>query len=126
MRSLLSLSFISISISAKDVFTLPNLVIEPTQCVSLRQGQSCFVNVDISWEVIKTGNYCIYSTQKKTPLKCWSNSNAGHFQQELVVKQNVTFTLKSQNNNISIVSSVLELAWVHKAQPLSHSSWRVF
>ena len=123
---LLSLLFTSISASADDVTTLPKLVIKPKQCVSIRQGQNCFVNVDINWQVVKTGDYCLYSTQESTALKCWSNSNIGNFQVDFIVNQNVTFILKSQTNNVPIVSSVLELAWVHKTQRLSHSSWRVF
>jgi hypothetical protein len=123
---LLSLLLISISASADEVTTLPKLAIKPTQCVSMRQGQDCFVNVDVSWQVDKKGDYCLYSTQASTPLKCWSNSHIGNFQADIFVTQNVTFTLKSQNNNVSIISSVLELAWVHTTQRLSHSSWRVF
>ncbi len=123
---LLSLLLISISASADEVTTLPKLAIKPTQCVSMRQGQDCFVNVDVSWQVVQKGDYCLYSTQASTPLKCWSNSHIGNFQADIFVTQNVTFTLKSQNNNVSIISSVLELAWVHTTQRLSHSSWRVF
>lgn len=112
--------------SAEEVAGLPTLIIKPTQCVSLRQGQKCFVNVDLSWQVAKKGDYCLYSTQQEIAIQCWSHSNIGHFKQELVVEENVTFTLKGQNDNRAIVSSLLELAWVHKAQRLSHSSWRVF
>jgi hypothetical protein len=123
---LLSLLLMSISASADEVTTLPKLAIKPTQCVSMRQGQDCFVNVDVSWQVVKKGDYCLYSTKASTPLKCWSNSHIGNFQADIFVTQNVTFTLKSQTNNVSIISSVLELAWVHTTQRLSHSSWRVF
>ena len=82
--------------------------------------------MDVSWQVVKEGDYCLYSTQQSPQLKCWLNSNRGSFQADFVVNQNVTFTLTSQHNNVSIVSSALELDWVHKAQRLSHSSWRVF
>jgi hypothetical protein len=116
----------SVILSAEDVAALPRLTIKPTQCVSLRQGQSCFVTADISWQVAKTDDYCLYSTEKITPLKCWLSVNAGHFIEDIELKENITFTLKAQNDTRSIVSEVLELAWVYKAQRLSHSSWRVF
>jgi hypothetical protein len=44
-------------IAADEVTTLPKLAIQPTQCVSMRQGQDCFVNVDVSWQVVKKGDY---------------------------------------------------------------------
>jgi hypothetical protein len=51
-----------------------------------------------------------------------------------VIDKDVTFTLKSMGDGIGngiengevIISSVLELAWVHKKSRRSHSAWRVF
>ena len=127
VNTITSVSLImSATLSAEDVATLPRLTIKPTQCVSLRQGQSCFVTVDISWQMAKIGEYCLYSTEQTTPLKCWLNIDAGQFIQDIELKENVTFTLKVLNDTRPIVSEVLELAWVYKTQRLSHSSWRVF
>jgi hypothetical protein len=115
---------------ANNASSLAQLTLTPNQCISLHQGQQCFVTVDISWQVSHAGKYCLYSSLQNNKLSCWLMEKSARFKQELVIDKDITFTLKSMDDGIEngevIISTVLELAWVHKKSRLSHSAWRVF
>lgn len=120
----------SMKVYSNETSALPKLILKPSQCVSLHQGQQCFVTVDIRWQVSKPGKFCLYSSLQSNQLNCWTMKKSGQFKQELVIDKDVTFTLKSMGDGISsdevVVSALLELAWVYKESRLSHSAWRVF
>ena len=124
------LLLLSMKVNSNETSSLPKLTIKPNQCVSLHQGQQCVVTVDISWQVSLVGEYCLYSSLQKNKLDCWAMKKSGNFTKELVIEEDVTFTLKSMGDGVEngevIASAVLELAWVHKKSRLSHSAWRVF
>jgi len=120
------LLLLSMKVYSSETSSLPKLTLKPSQCVSLRQGQQCFVTVDISWQVSNAGEYCLYSSLKNNKLNCWTMNKSGYFKQELVIDKDVTFTLKSMSNDKVVASALLELAWVHKKSRLSHSAWRIF
>lgn len=125
---------LSMKVYANETSSLAKLTLTPNQCISLHQGQKCFVTVDISWQMSDAGKYCLYSSLQKNKLTCWSMEKSASFKQKLVIEKDVTFTLKSMGDGIGndtangevIASAVLELAWVHKKSRRSHSAWRVF
>jgi hypothetical protein len=121
---------LSMKVYSNETSNLPKLTLKPSQCVSLHQGQQCFVTVDISWQVSNAGEYCLYSSLQNNKLSCWTMKKSGHFKQELVIEEDVTFTLRLMGDGISndkvVVSALLESAWVYKKNRLSHSAWRVF
>lgn len=121
---------LSMKVYANNASSLAQLTLTPNQCISLHQGQQCFVTVDISWQVSHAGKYCLYSSLQNNKLSCWLMEKSARFKQELVIDKDITFTLKSMDDGIEngevIISTVLELAWVHKKSRLSHSAWRVF
>ncbi len=126
------LCLLSMKVFSNDSTSLPKLTLTPNQCISLHQGQQCFVTVDISWQMTHAGKYCLYSSLQKQKLTCWLMEKSARFKQELVIDKDVTFTLKSMGDGIGIengeviISTVLELAWVHEKSRRSHSAWRVF
>ena len=128
------LCLLSMKVFSQDSSSLPKLTLTPNQCISLHQGQQCFVTVDISWQVARAGKYCLFSSLQKNKLTCWLMEKNANFKQELVINKDVTFTLKSMGDGVDndiengevIASAVLELAWVHKKSRRSHSAWRVF
>jgi len=121
-----SLLCFSMKLYANDIVTLPKLTLKPNQCVSLNQGQKCYVDINIDWQVMNTGEYCLYASHQRSALKCWANVSTGNFQQSLVLEDDIKFTLRVKGDDKFIIATKLELAWVHKKSRLSHSSWRVF
>lgn len=102
------------------------LEISPKQCVAVRQGQDCYVDIKIAWQTNAVGNYCLYSTEQTKPLKCWHQVTTILFKKELVSNKNVTFSLKKQDSTEVLATAQLAMAWVYKKNSRSHSSWRMF
>ena len=121
-----ALSGIFLVSQAKQAQELAELTIKPTKCVSLQQDQTCFVNVKITWRTNKIGDYCLSSSQRSSPLQCWSSTQQGRYSQEVEMTKDVVYTLTNRDGNKVLTSTVLPLAWVYKKEKFSHSSWRIF
>lgn len=121
MMLLVPLSFVTY---ASDIKALMN--ISPEQCVAMSQGQSCYVAVELTWQVDVPGDYCLYSSAQENSLRCWSNVSEGQFTQAFNTKVNLTFHLKQQNATQPLVTSVVKMAWVHKKKGQPRTSWRLF
>ena len=102
------------------------LRIKPSQCVSLRQGQDCYVQLSINWQAPVKGNYCLYSAQGAEAILCWQNQNAGTQQIEIKINGDTRFWLQAQGSDEVVAETLVKQAWVHKKQRLSFSSWRIF
>ena len=101
------------------------LTISPNQCVAIRQGQTCYADVKLTWQTQNKGSYCLYSTQQKKPLQCWQLANNGNYQKEIVANKNVIFQLRTETTERVLTSATLEMAWVYKKNARSHA-WRMF
>lgn len=123
---LFSLSSVFLVAHAQQQESKAELIIKPTKCVSLKQDQVCFVNVDITWRAPETGDYCVSSSQQTEPLQCWSSTQKGQLSQEIEMSKDVIFKLTNDAGDKVIVTTVLPLAWVYKKEKFSHSSWRIF
>lgn len=102
------------------------LRIKPSQCVSLRQGQDCYVTLNIDWQAANKGNYCLYSAQKVEAILCWQDQAAGQRQIDMKINGDTQFWLKDQATGKTIAKTLVKQAWVHKKQAVSFSSWRIF
>lgn len=121
MLLLLVLSFVSKATDLKGTMS-----VQPEQCVAMSQGQSCYVTVELSWEVEALGNYCLYTSAQSQALKCWHNTTSGEFKQSFDSKVNLNFSLKNQHEQATLASAVVKMAWVHKKKGRPRTSWRLF
>ena len=92
----------------------------------MRQGQACYVSVELSWQVDTPGNYCLYTTDNTKALNCWLNSTAGELKKSFDSKVNLEFSLRRQNDSLSVATAVVKMAWVHKKKGQPRKSWRIF
>lgn len=99
------------------------LTIQPQKCVAMREGQTCFINLEINWTLEATGNYCLYASNQNEPLRCWYDARSGIFKTEFSNNKNTVFYLKNEQNELAQVE--LKMAWVYKRKR-SSVSWRVF
>lgn len=99
------------------------LNLTPEKCISLRQGQACFADIELNWNAPEIGNYCLYSSLDEKALHCWSKTKNGYFKGEIVTKENVEFFLKQADETLA--QAQLQMAWVYKRKR-SSVSWRVF
>jgi hypothetical protein len=105
---------------------VPMMKISPKQCIALHQGKRCYVDIELQWLTPEKGDYCLYSSQQRSPLMCWQQDNKGEFKKEIVANEDVMFLLKAHGSSQSIAKVKLEMAWVYKKNSRSRSSWRIF
>lgn len=103
-----------------------SMQVSPDQCVAMRQGQACYVSVQLSWKVTSPGNYCLYTEGSTKALNCWENSTTGELKKSFDSKVNLTFSLRRQNESLSVATAVVKMAWVHKKKGTPRKSWRIF
>ena len=100
--------------------------LSPSQCVAVRQGNTCYADVNIQWKSETNQNYCLYKAGDKTPIKCWNNVSQGQWVKEVQTKVDLEFLLKRKDSNQVIARTTLEVAWVYKKSLKRTSSWRMF
>jgi len=102
------------------------LEVDPEQCVSIVQGDDCYVDVKITWLSKQASDYCLFTSQQSESLQCWNNQTQGQLSKEFVSNENITFYLKQLPSKDIVAEEVLEMAWVYKKNGRSHASWRMF
>lgn len=125
VTSLAILSGMSFAQSAPTTGLTANIVLKPAKCVSLRQGQVCYADVELQWQASQAGNYCLQSSTQATPLLCWNAERNGQFSGEISADKNVVFTLTAEGADTVLASAEMEMAWVYKKKRTA-VSWRVF
>lgn len=121
---LLLLLTINAIANAADIQATMN--VSPEQCVAMRQGQTCYVSVQLSWQVDTPGDYCVYGAGQAKALNCWQNSTMGELKKSFNSKVNLEFSLRRQNDSASLASAEVKMAWVHKKKGQARTSWRIF
>ena len=120
---------VSLGVEAQQIQTherTNNLSLEPSQCVALNKGNTCHIDISISWTAVEKGGYCLYSSQEKTPIQCWQDKISGVFTGEMTLQDNITFSLNTAQSDIPLSSVELEMVWVYKKKQRSQSTWRMF
>jgi len=114
------------SVHAEQNEVVLTLEVDPEQCVSIVQGDDCYVDVKVTWLSKQTHDYCLFTSQESEPLQCWNNQTQGQLTKEFVSNKNITFYLKRHPSKVIVAEEVLEMAWVYKKNGRSHASWRMF
>lgn len=102
------------------------LDIQPKKCVTLRQGQICYQDVDISWYASINDNYCLYIEKEDKPVRCWQKSTKGHLSIEFQGEYTQKFLLRKEGDQKNLASTILEVKWVYKNQRNLRTGWRMF
>ena len=104
---------------------------QPSNCIALRHGRTCYANVTLSWYSPIKQDYCLYIKQAKVklaqlpPLKCWKNSNGNQIVFNFESNKKIEFQLLSSTNKHIIAEAMVDVSWVHKATPRKRR-WRIF
>ncbi len=104
---------------------------QPSNCIALRHGRTCYANVTLSWYTPIKEDYCLYIKQPKIKLiklpalKCWKNSNGNQMIFNFESDKKIEFQLLSSTDKRVIAEAVVEVSWVHKATPRKRR-WRIF
>ncbi|NCP63741.1 MAG: DUF3019 domain-containing protein [Paraglaciecola sp.] len=101
------------------------LDIKPQTCVSVHQGQMCYVQLIIHWQAGQSGEYCLFSSNQVTALQCWQSASQGNFVQDIATAESLQFSLK-KGQAMTIAEAELKVSWVYTKKQKSSLSWRLF
>lgn len=102
------------------------LGVKPQTCVSLHQGQLCYVNLQLSWQLVTAGDYCLYQSAQSEPLQCWAQASQGSLSLKLAVVDTVQFYLRPKDQAQVLATSELSVSWVYEKKQKSRLTWRLF
>lgn len=98
-------------------------VVKPQRCVTLREGQPCYVKLSLSWNSVRPMSLCVFGTGEK-PLNCWTNVSEGEFFATRYLVETTRYTLKDEEG-VEWGESTVVVAWVYKSRR-TRKRWRLF
>ncbi len=102
------------------------LNVTPEQCVALRKGQTCYLEVTFDWQYATAGNYCLVNTTRNKVLKCWNRATKGQYSFDFQSVKSNNFELRQQSSGNILARTQVVVAWVYKSNTRSKSRWRLF
>lgn len=111
---------------AEAVDTPPRLTVQPTQCVVLEQGQKCHANARIKWQAEQPRSMCLHSSLEQKPIKCWEDTIAGAYQENVASRTSVYYALKTLGGDEVLAEAELNVAWVYRESRRPSRQWRLF
>lgn len=103
----------------------PQLQAQPRKCVALKQGNTCYQDIDVFWRTPAAGHYCLYLQTRDSPLECWQDSRQGKYEFEFAEAASANLLLRDEKNNRLVEQIEIEVKWVYSSRRKT-SAWRVF
>jgi len=107
----------------KDDAQAIKLEVSPNRCVTLRQGQPCYVRVRFNWRSDKALTACLHSLEGEK-ITCWQSTETG----SIVLPQtlpNTTEYLLIDANGVELNRTSIAVSWVYRKKR-SKRRWRLF
>lgn len=103
-----------------------HLEAKPSQCVTVREGNSCKATVILSWETDFQGRLCIVQNNQVTePLYCWQDRLKGQWSWSFSSAEDNTLQIVQDGQSQVLAEAIVSVRWLYKKQ--SHrSGWRLF
>lgn len=95
----------------------------PKRCVTLQQGQPCFVRIRFEWQSTDDMQLCVYGLENEK-LKCWATANSGTF----VTPQSLPGTTEYiliDSDGVELSRASVAVSWVYRKKR-SKRRWRLF
>ena len=109
---------------ANESKEIASLSIKPLTCMVKRMGDNCKMTVKVSWRTTRAIDSCLY--QNKTQLICWQGQNNITTKLDIVLSENMEFTLRSKTDVLA-----RQLVSVNGSQPQKYrrrlrADWSLF
>jgi hypothetical protein len=114
------LSYVGFSFAEDNRFD-----VSPQKCITLKQGNNCYQDIEVDWQAKKPGNYCLTLSSQEIPVKCWSNTDKAVFEFEFIGSHSATLSLVESASNKLLGQANIEVKWVYRNRS-RNLSWRVF
>jgi len=99
--------------------------VSPRKCVTLKQGNKCYQDIEVNWQTKDKGDYCLALSSQETPLQCWTNQASAAYEFEFVGKQTAQLSLVEEQSGKLLQQTDIEVKWVYSNRS-RNLSWRVF
>lgn len=104
-----------------------SLVLKPKVCVLSSKEETCYDQIQVSWESQEPLSLCLYQKSQATPLACWENANFGSHKMMLNTNASLAFSLKEKEQNRLLASETFEVVHDHKEyRRARRNAWAFF
>jgi len=100
-----------------------NFEVSPNRCVTLRQGQPCFVRVRFNWRSDKALAACLYNLEG-TKITCWKSSESGSISLAQTLPNTTEYILVDADG-AELDRASVAVSWVYRKKR-SKRRWRLF
>lgn len=97
--------------------------VSPMRCVTLRQGQPCFVRVRFEWQSTEILQLCVYGLENEE-LNCWDASSGGTFAIPQTLPKTTDYIL-IDSEGVELSRATVSVSWVYRKKR-SKRRWRLF
>lgn len=128
LLSAILLSTIPVSATAENK-ALPAIefTLKPKVCVLSRQEETCYDEIDITWQSGTALNICLYQKEQKNPIACWQNAHYGSHNMALNTAKSLAFLLREMDNNQLLASKTFEVIHDHtQYRRARRNAWAFF
>ncbi|KJZ00813.1 MULTISPECIES: DUF3019 domain-containing protein [Pseudoalteromonas] len=101
------------------------LLATPNTCVALRQGRTCYSDIELQWQVANDAAYCIREQTKQQPLHCWQGQRQGYIIVDFASPKAVRFELFPRASGETIADTEVRVQWVY-TNGQKKRRWRLF
>jgi len=99
--------------------------IKPIACIVKQQGDACTMTVNVHWQAQQPMAPCLYQETKKT--FCWQEKSKATTNVAIKFKENMTFTLRDENNKIFAQQQItINTSSSKKYRRRLRSNWSLF
>lgn len=100
-----------------------NFEVSPTRCVTLRQGQPCYVRLKFKWSADEDLEACLYNLDG-SKLKCWTSTTKGTISLSESLTNTTEFIL-ADAQGVELNRATVSISWVYRKKR-SKRRWRLF
>ena len=100
-----------------------SFLFKPERCVTLREGQPCYVKLKVSWTSRQPISVCIFD-EGEVPLACWAEVVQGEYFGSQYLYETTRYTLRD-SAGVELDESTVTVAWVYKSRR-ARKRWRLF
>ena len=106
-----------------DNKTQNRLTVSPKQCTTLKQGDTCYLDLEVTWRISIEKSTCLFANANK--LLCWHNKKQGELKQQITMQNDLVITLQTEHKQV-LHTQTIRYAWVHKKNNSKAMRWRMF
>ena len=112
--------------SSADITNIAHLEVSPEQCIALRKGQKCYLEVTFSWRHPQVSDYCLVNITTNKTIKCWEHQAKGACNFDFQSTLSHDFALRVKGATVDLAHTRIPVAWVYKSSKRAKSTWRLF